>query len=79
MQPLEKLLVGLRAISPGRSTTASRWCSEARYGPWLSTDTSLAEEKGMPRPYPAEEMEATTVGPAINSSRNEGPELLNSA
>jgi putative SOS response-associated peptidase YedK len=53
--------------------------SEAGYGPWLSTDTGLAEVKGMLRPYPADAMEATGIGPAINSPRNEGPDVLNSA
>ena len=53
--------------------------SEASYTPWLSAETDMTEVAGMLRPYPANEMEAAAVGPTINSPRNEGPELLNSA
>jgi putative SOS response-associated peptidase YedK len=52
---------------------------KANYASWLSAETGIAEVQGMLRPYPADEMEAVAVGPAINSPRNEGPDLLNSA
>ena len=51
----------------------------AAYAPWLSPETGIAEVKGMLRPYPADEVEAVAMGPAVNSPRNEGPDVLNSA
>jgi putative SOS response-associated peptidase YedK len=31
------------------------------------------------RPYPADEMQLTEVGPAVNSPKNDGPECLSPA
>jgi putative SOS response-associated peptidase YedK len=48
----------------------------AYYGTWLDPATP-AEALHVPlRPYPAEQMEAVTVGSYVSNPRNEGPECL---
>lgn len=46
---------------------------------WLSPTTSAAELRELLRPFPAEQMAAVIVGPAVNSTANDGPECVRPA
>lgn len=43
---------------------------------WLAEGTAAAELRGLMRPYPADELAAYAVSPAVNNVRSEGPDLL---
>lgn len=43
---------------------------------WLAAETSVLDLRPMLRPLPAEELAMHPVSPAVNSVRNQGPELL---
>ncbi|MCE9567874.1 MAG: SOS response-associated peptidase [Planctomycetes bacterium] len=49
------------------------------YAEWLDPETTVERLLTLLKPYPAELMRARQVGPAVNSSRNEGPECLQAA
>jgi putative SOS response-associated peptidase YedK len=46
---------------------------------WLDPQTPEARLVGLLRPYPADEMQLTAVGPAVNSPKNDGPEYIKAA
>ncbi len=47
-----------------------------RYAEWLDPATPLDRLTALPRPYPASQMRVATASVAVNSPRNDGPELL---
>jgi putative SOS response-associated peptidase YedK len=49
------------------------------YAEWLSPETPEARLVCLLRPYPADGMRVTKVGPAVHSPRNDGPECLDAA
>jgi putative SOS response-associated peptidase YedK len=49
------------------------------YDEWLDPATTEARLISLLRPYPADEMAVTEVGPAVNSPKNDGPECLDAA
>src|SRR5262249_35844488 len=46
------------------------------YGEWLDPQTPEARLVSLLKPYPADVMTLTEVGPAVNSPQNDGPECL---
>jgi putative SOS response-associated peptidase YedK len=48
----------------------------ASYDEWLDPDTPEARLVCLLRPYPADEMQLTEVGPAVNSPKNDGPQCV---
>jgi putative SOS response-associated peptidase YedK len=46
------------------------------YARWLDRDVPPAEAAKLLRPYPAEQMESQMVSTRVNSTKNQGPELL---
>jgi putative SOS response-associated peptidase YedK len=46
------------------------------YAEWLNPETPEARLVGRLRPSPADELQVAEVGPAVNSSKNDGPECL---
>jgi putative SOS response-associated peptidase YedK len=50
-----------------------------RYDEWLSPETPEARLVCLLRPYPADAMQLTEVGPAVNSPKNDGPECIDAA
>jgi len=46
------------------------------YAEWLDAETSEKRLLSLLKPYPADVMRATEVGPAVNSSKNEGPKCI---
>jgi putative SOS response-associated peptidase YedK len=51
----------------------------ADYGRWLDPATPAAHVATLLRPYPADDMDAIAVSAAVNSTRNDGPELIEPA
>ena len=49
---------------------------KSAYSAWLAHPTSPFDLLEMLRPYPAEEMTASPVGPSVNSVKNEGPSCI---
>jgi putative SOS response-associated peptidase YedK len=49
------------------------------YAEWLDPETPEARLVCLLRPYPADEMQVSEVGPAVNSPTNDGPECLDAA
>jgi len=49
------------------------------YGEWLDPETPVERLTALLRSYPAEKMQVTEVGPAVNSPKNDGPECLEAA
>ena len=47
-----------------------------RYAEWLDPGTPVDRLTALLRPYPAAEMAVADASPAVNSVRNDGPELL---
>ena len=46
------------------------------YCAWLAADSPAPTLRAMLTPFPAEKMEAVTVGPKVNSPKFDGPECL---
>jgi putative SOS response-associated peptidase YedK len=49
------------------------------YAEWLNPETPEPWLVCLLRPYPADGMTVTEVGPAVNSPKNDGPECLDAA
>jgi putative SOS response-associated peptidase YedK len=49
------------------------------YAKWFDAETSLADLHALLKPYPADLMAASEAHPLVNSPKNEGPELLETA
>jgi putative SOS response-associated peptidase YedK len=49
------------------------------YEAWLDTEAPLKEAHALLKPYPAELMDVSDASALVNSPKNEGPQLLNSA
>lgn len=49
------------------------------YAKWFDADTSLAHLHALLNPYPAALMAASEANPLVNSPKNEGPQLLETA
>ncbi len=46
------------------------------YGTWIDRGRDAADVLPLLRRFPADRMEAVTVGPFVNDPRNDGPECL---
>ncbi len=53
--------------------------ARADFARWLSAETDEAELLSLLRPAPDDELEVFAVNPAVNSVKNEGPELIEPA
>jgi putative SOS response-associated peptidase YedK len=69
---------GRRRCSPHPSRRAGTLTRES-YVEWLDPQTQEARLVSLLKTYPADEMQVTEVGPAVNSPRNDGPECLDAA
>src|SRR5262245_46799403 len=49
------------------------------YAEWFDPQTREARLVSLLSPYPADEMQVTEVGPAVNSPKNDGRECLDAA
>jgi putative SOS response-associated peptidase YedK len=53
--------------------------SPEHYAEWLDPETPQKRLTELLKPYPAEAMQATEVGTAVNSPKNDGPECIEAA
>jgi hypothetical protein len=72
-------IAALRTAFRSASSFSRSWLQLASYGEWLDPQTPEARLIPHLKPYPADEMTVTEVGPAVNSPKNDGPECLEAA